>query len=133
MSPRKLPSDVTWDDLSLEEQVDHLTNECGLTIEEMEPTEEMINDDAVMLELSTKLPEHEHPAWNMATADIWAPEDHPSYSEHYDRVLVTVRGISEIEGQAQLLRQCMQGNFRRVGEMYWSSGRWCVRVRKVEV
>jgi hypothetical protein len=116
-------------DITHKELEEHLEKECGLTIREKED----FYYEEVDYEMINQFPEHEHPSWNAGTAEVWEPEQQQWYEqEHYDRVVVSTYKNKE-SAKAQLMRLCMEHNLRRVGEMFRSRGKWCVRVREIEV
>ena len=123
MSPPKIPS---WEDLTPKQQEDHLTKECGLNILEEAEFEyaETVDCD---------LPEHEHPSWNMGSSELYSPEGPQWYDQpQFDRVLTTNKDMTQERAEIYFLRRCMELNCRRAGQVFFSTGRWCLRVRDVE-
>jgi len=104
----------------------HLTEECGLTILELYELEEQT-------EQVTSLPEDEHPSWNAGTAELWECPEQQWYDQpDYDRVLLSPLQ-DKTKSELYLRRRCMKLGTRRVGEMFYSTGHWCIRVKDVEV
>lgn len=127
MSKRRLPRPHDEITVDVEALVEHIEEETDLTIY----TEDLMEapDDY----LTTDLPDEEHPSWNMGSSDLWQPENPQWYEQQqYDRVF-SVKSSSQDAAEIRLLRMCMRLGYRRVSPVFYSTGRYCVRVIRVEV
>ena len=130
MSPPK--KELTWADLTPEEQEKHLTEELGLSIIEPMESDNHLELTEGELRMLDQFPTDYSACIEFDPAhpdDLEVPDDYyRALSEPYDQVLTTARK-GEVEALEALERKVQKAGATVVGKPFRSRHLWCVRVR----